>query len=304
MLIALSTFACAAFHLRPPSPETARASVGALCARRRGDRTLTERKNMRLEAQCHMQLSVDKPTPLIAMLRPRSGDAQWIVSEAYEMEPFEPVTEYTDGFGNLCQRLTAPAGSFRIGVRAQVETSEQITVAPGASWTPPAELPADVLQFLLPSRYCPSDKLQDKARSVVQDARPGYDQVDAIRKFIQREITYKYGVSDSSSDALDTLKAGAGVCRDFSHIGISLCRALQIPARMVVGFLYQLDPMDMHAWFEAFVGGRWYTFDATQEEPRGGRIAVAYGRDAVDVALFNEYGPVKVKDMHVSVSKL
>lgn len=259
---------------------------------------------MRLEATCQMQLSVENPTPLVAMLRPRSGEGQWVVSETYTMEPFVPVTEYTDSYGNLCQRLTAPAGSFRVGMTAQVETADEITVAPGAGWTALEDLPSDVLQFLLPSRYCPSDKLEDKAREVVADARPGYDQVDAIRKFIQREITYKYGVSDSSSDALDTLKAGAGVCRDFSHIGISLCRALQIPARMVVGFLYKLDPMDMHAWFEAFVGGRWYTFDATQKEPRGGRIAVAYGRDAVDVALFNEYGPVKVKNMHVSVSEL
>lgn len=259
---------------------------------------------MRLEAKCQMQLSVDKPTPMIAMLRPRSGAGQWVVSETYNMSPFVPVIEYTDSYGNLCQRLTAPAGSFSIGVTAQVETAGQITVAPGAALTELAELPSDVLQFLLPSRYCPSDKLQDKARSVVGNARPGYDQVDAICRFIQREITYKYGVSDSSSDALDTLEARAGVCRDFSHIGISLCRALQIPARMVVGFLYQLDPMDMHAWFEAFVDGRWYTFDATQQEPRGGRVAVAYGRDAVDVALFNEYGPVKVKEMHVAVSKL
>jgi transglutaminase-like putative cysteine protease len=259
---------------------------------------------MRLEAECQMKLSVEKPTPMIAMLRPRSGEGQWVVSETYDMEPFVPVVEYVDAYGNLCQRLTAPAGAFRIGIKAQVETADQIAVAPGAAWTELPDLPVDTLQFLLPSRYCPADKLQDKAREIVGDARPGYDQVAAISRFIQREIKYKYGVSDSSTDALETLEKRAGVCRDFSHIGISLCRALQIPARMVVGFLYRLDPMDMHAWFEAFVGGRWYTFDATQTEPRGGRIAVAYGRDAVDVALFNEYGPVKVKDMHVAVSSV
>ena len=256
---------------------------------------------MRLEAKCQMKLNAKQPTPLIGMLRPRSGEGQWVVSETYDVEPFVPVVEYTDAFGNLCQRLTAPAGAFRIGVTAQVETAEHITVAPGAALSPVGELPADVLQFLLPSRYCPSDKLADRARAVVGSARPGYDQVEAIRHFIHTQIKYKYGVSNSSTDALETLQAGAGVCRDFSHIGISLCRALQIPARMVVGFLYRLDPMDMHAWFEAFVGGRWYSFDATQPEPRGGRIAVAYGRDATDVALFNEYGPVEVREMHVSV---
>jgi transglutaminase-like putative cysteine protease len=259
---------------------------------------------MRLEAQCKMILNVEQPTPLVAMLRPRSGEGQWVVSESYELEPFVPVVEYNDAFGNLCQRLTTPKGRFQIGVTAQVETSDHITVAPGAPFTPPAEVPADVLQFLLPSRYCPSDKMQDKAREIVGSAKPGYDQVEAIRHFIHTQIEYKYGVSDSSTDALDTLQAGAGVCRDFSHIGISLSRALLIPARMVVGFLHKLDPMDMHAWFEAFVGGRWYTFDATQPEPRGGRIAVAYGRDATDVALFNEYGPIKVEKMHVSVSEV
>jgi transglutaminase-like putative cysteine protease len=257
---------------------------------------------MRLEAKCSMDLKASQPTPLVAMLRPRSGDGQWVVSESYDIQPFVPVTEYTDGFGNLCQRLVAPKGQFHVGVSALVETADHITVAHGAPFTELAALPADVLQYLLPSRYCPSDKLQDKAKAVVARAQPGYDQVEAIQQFIRREIEYKYGVSNASTDAQETLQAGAGVCRDFSHIGISLCRALQIPARMVVGFLYKLDPMDMHAWFEAFVGGRWYTFDATQNEPRGGRIAVAYGRDATDVALFNEYGPVEVKDMKVSVT--
>jgi transglutaminase-like putative cysteine protease len=259
---------------------------------------------MRLAAKCEMSLEVEEPAPLVAMLRPRSGEGQWVVRESYEIEPFVPVTEYTDVYGNLCQRLVPGKGKFRIGVMAEVETADQIAVAPSAPLTPLPELPADVLQFLLPSRYCPSDKLGDKARTVVGDARPGYAQVEAIRNFIHTRIEYKYGVSNSSTDAAETLEAKAGVCRDFSHIGISLCRALLIPARMTVGFLHELEPMDMHAWFEAFVGGRWYTFDATQEAPRGGRIAVAYGRDAADVALFNEYGPVQVKNMSVSVTKL
>jgi transglutaminase-like putative cysteine protease len=107
---------------------------------------------------------------------------------------------------------------------------------------------------------------------------------------VHRNIAYQYGVSTATTDAIDTLNAQAGVCRDFSHIGISLCRALRIPARMVVGYLYQLNPMDLHAWFEAYIGGRWYTFDATQDRPRAGRIVVAYGRDATDVAFISNYG--------------
>jgi transglutaminase-like putative cysteine protease len=256
---------------------------------------------MRLKAGCEMYLESDRETPLIAMLRPRSGEGQWVASESYQLEPFTPVSEYTDVFGNLCQRLVAPAGRFYIRVDAEVETSNEIAVAPGAPRTPVQQLPEDTLQYLLPSRYCPCDRLEDKAREVVAKHAAGYDEVEAIRAFIQRDIEYKYGVSNASTDACETLRDGAGVCRDFAHIGISLCRALHIPARMVVGWLHELDPMDMHAWFEAFVGGRWYTFDATQRKPRGGRVAVAYGRDAGDVALFNEYGPTQVAKMKVWV---
>jgi transglutaminase-like putative cysteine protease len=257
---------------------------------------------MRLHATCEMTLSAKGDVPLVAMLRPKSGRVQFVANESYEIEPFVPVTEYVDGFGNLCQRLVARADPFRIKVCAVVEVPDAIDVSPGAPFTPIEQLPDDVLQFLLPSRYCPSDKMGDTAQTVTRDRPPGYDQVEAIRAWIHHEFEYRYGVSDGSTGALETLRDRAGVCRDFSHVGISLCRAQLIPARMVVGYLHGLDPMDMHAWFEAFVGGRWYTFDATQDAPRGGRIAVAYGRDAADVALFSEYGPIEVKKMTVTVT--
>jgi transglutaminase-like putative cysteine protease len=121
-------------------------------------------------------------------------------------------------------------------------------------------------------------------------------------------VKYQYGTSDASTSAVDTAKTRIGVCRDFAHLGIALCRSYSIPARMVVGYLYQLDPMDLHAWFEAYLGdrgstteGRWFTFDATQSEPRGNRIAIAYGRDATDVALATQYGPLTLNEMHVWV---
>ena len=155
------------------------------------------------------------------------------------------------------------------------------------------------LVFLLPSRYCPSDKLESRAREIVGTASPGYGQVEAIRAWIQAHLEYRYGSSNVSTDAADTLAAGAGVCRDFAHVGIALTRALRIPARMVVGYLHQLEPMDLHAWFEAFVGGRWYTFDATQQQPRGGRVVLAYGRDAADVAFISNYGPLVSTKMTV-----
>jgi transglutaminase-like putative cysteine protease len=165
------------------------------------------------------------------------------------------------------------------------------------------DLPPDVLHFLLPSRYCQSDQLTKLAQQIVGEAAPGYDQIEAIRAWIQQNIRYQYGVSSSSTTALETLEQRAGVCRDFVHLGMALCRSLDIPARMVVGYLYQLEPMDLHAWFEAFVGGRWYAFDATQAKPAGGRIAVAYGRDAADVAFATQFGPAQLTDMRVWVEQ-
>lgn len=258
---------------------------------------------MRLKAGCEMVLRASVPVPLIAMLRPRSGDAQWIASERYELDPHVKAIEYVDGFGNLCQRMIAPATRFRIRTEALVEVDDSIAVRPGAPPTSPEALPNHALQFLLPSRYCPSDTLDKLAKEVVSGKSPGYDQVDAIRAWVRDNIEYRYGVSNASSSATDTIRDKAGVCRDFAHIGLSLCRAIHIPARMVVGYLYQLDPMDLHAWFEAFIDGRWYTFDATQKEPRGGRIAIAYGRDAADVALITELGELETDSMKAWVEK-
>ena len=257
---------------------------------------------MRLIASASITVECSQPCPSVAMLRPRSGPAQWVVGDRYEMQPWVPAKEYVDVFGNLCQRFTLPQGATTIEVRSEVETSEQLAVDMHAPLTPVEMLPDEVLVYLLPSRYCPSDKLADRAREIVQGCSPGYAQVDRIREWITTNHEYRYGVSCESTDAMDTMVAKAGVCRDFAHIGVSLCRALQIPARTVVGYLHELDPMDLHAWFEAFVGGRWFTFDATQPAPRGGRIVVAYGRDIADVAFLSNYGPMEIQKMTVQVS--
>ena len=256
---------------------------------------------MRLYAGCDMTLEASEPCPVVAMLRPRSGAAQWLANESYQFDPPVRPTEYVDSHGNLCQRFEIQPGKMRIRCSAIVDTDDVIAVEPNAPATPVHELPDDALQFMLQSRYCPSDKLRDRAQSIVAGVAPGYAQVEAIRAWVNTHIAYQYGVSSETTDAIDTLEAKAGVCRDFSHIGISLCRALHIPARMVVGYLYQLDPMDLHAWFEAFVGGRWYTFDATQDQPRGGRIVVAYGRDAADVAFISNYGELRTESLRAWV---
>ena len=261
---------------------------------------------MKLKAACTITVTAASDCPMIAMLRPRSGPSQWIISERYELQPPVPVSEFVDGYGNLCQRLTVPQGQLRIAVEVTMEVEAQIAVALEAPHTPMTALPDNILHYLLQSRYCPSDKMHEQALALVGDARPGYAQVEKIRAWIQHNLEYRYGVSSASTDALETLAHGAGVCRDFAHVGIALCRALQIPARMVVGYLHGLMPMDLHAWFEAFVGGRWYTFDATQDTPRGGRIVLAYGHDAADVAFMSDYGaqPLQMDEMRVEVTAL
>jgi transglutaminase-like putative cysteine protease len=258
---------------------------------------------MRLNAGCEITFDVAEITPFILMLRPRSGYGQWVTQEQYSLSQSVPVIEYVDSYGNLCQRLTAPVGNFIVTASATVETADTIDVQPGAPFTPVEQLPDNTLQFLLPSRYCESDLLGDLASKIVTDSASGYDQVEAIRNWIYSNVEYRYGVSNASTSAQDTASERTGVCRDFAHLGLALCRSLSIPARMVVGYLHKLDPMDLHAWFEAFVAGRWYTFDATQERPRGGRITIAYGRDAADVALATQFGPATLTNMHVWVNE-
>ncbi|HEX2542237.1 MAG TPA: transglutaminase family protein [Caldimonas sp.] len=254
--------------------------------------------SLKLHVGCDITVRAAADCPIVAMLRPASGLAQWLSSETYAFDPWVPTTEYVDTFGNLCQRMVVPRGDMRLWVEATVETEPHLAVEPSAPFMPVEELPDIALQYLLPSRYCPSDTLLARALEIA-GFQPGYAQVEAIRAWIHANIAYRYGTSDSSTDAAATLQAGAGVCRDFAHVGIALTRALSIPARMVVGYLHRLDPIDLHAWFEAYVGNRWYTFDATQPEPRGGRVVLAYGRDAADVAFISNYGRLETVAMKV-----
>jgi transglutaminase-like putative cysteine protease len=258
---------------------------------------------MIIDASCHISLHAKAHIPVILMLRPRSGYAQWIMREEYSITPLSQVIEYNDALGNLCQRVTIGPGDCTIVCSCRADTADGIDVEPGAEFVPAQFLPESALQFLLPSRYCQSDQLGQLASSIVGNAPGGYQQVEAIRRWLHDHLKYQYGQSDASTSALDTAKSKVGVCRDFSHLGIALCRSLNIPARMVVGYLHQLDPMDLHAWFEAFVGGRWYVFDGTQSEPRGNRIAIAYGRDAADVALVTQFGALELKEMKVTVNE-
>lgn len=238
------------------------------------------------------------------MMRPRSGWQQWVARERYELTPTVPVTEFTDQFGNLCQRLVAPAGSFRVHTSVDVETSDAYDTAYGTPFVEVQQLPGETLPFLYPSRYCESDRFTLMARDITAGRAAGYDQVAAIVEYIRHNILYTPGLGQQIISAAELNEIGNGVCRDMAHLGIACCRALSIPARMVVGYLETLVPMDLHAWFEAYVGGRWYTFDPTQNDLYGGRIAIGFGRDAADVAIYTQFGDPAPLLMQVNVERL
>ena len=246
---------------------------------------------MWLRTSCKLAFTVASPTPFILMLRARSGAHQWVGRETYALKPSLQAVEFTDSYGNLCQRLIAPPGDFSIDTSADVLTADTIEVKPGAPFVEVQNLPDAVLTYLLPSRYCESEQFFVMANQIVMGARPGYDQVARLVEWIQRSVRFDPASSHAYMSAVEVNRRREGVCRDLSHLGIAMCRALCIPARMVVGYLHGLEPMDLHAWFEAYVGGQWYIFDATQATARGGRVTVAYGHDAANVAIYSQFGP-------------
>jgi transglutaminase-like putative cysteine protease len=246
---------------------------------------------MWLHASCSLSFSVSIPTPLVLMLRPRSGPSQWVAREEYRLAPPVPVVEFTDVFGNLCQRLTAPVGDFQVYTSADVMVTPEPPELTDAPFIEVPDLPDAVLGYLLPSRYCEADRLGDKAHEIVGNAPLGHAQVTAITEWIRANVRYTPGSSSYPVSAMEVMQRGEGVCRDLAQVAIALCRALCIPARLVVGYVLDLQPMDVHAWVEAYVGHRWHRFDPSRPAP-GPRIAIAYGRDATDVAIYNQYGPL------------
>lgn len=245
---------------------------------------------MRLRISCDLKFEIFEPTPFILMLRPRSGSQQWVEREEYKITPSMPVFEFTDNYGNLCQRLIAQPGMFSISTSSDVVTSNFIDQGFGAPFIEIQNLPDAVLSYLLPSRYCESDRFNEMSAAITEGQLMGYNQVSAITNWLRENIEYLPGSNNQPLSAIQVNNRQFGVCRDLAHLGIALCRSLSIPARIVVGYLHNLEPMDMHAWFEAYIGNRWYTFDATQVGSPGGYVILGFGRDAADVAIFNQFG--------------
>ena len=218
------------------------------------------------------------------------------------IEPEVPFEAYVDSFGNRCGRIMVPAGRLRLWDDAIVEDSGEVDeVAPYAIQHPVQDLPVDVLPYLLPSRYCEVDRISDLAWSLFGNTPEGWGRAQAICDWVHNHVTFGYQYARPTKSAYDVYEEKKGVCRDFTHLALTLCRCMNIPARYATGYLGDIgvpispDPMDFSGWFEVYLGGRWYTMDARHNKPRIGRVVMARGRDAVDVALTTSFGSSRLE---------
>jgi transglutaminase-like putative cysteine protease len=237
-------------------------------------------------------------------VRPRPDGAHRVVSEAWE--PPVPARSYVDGFGNVCERFVLPEGPSTVCYDAVVEVPSGFDdMDKEAAQTPIQDLPDDALVFLLPSRFCWPDVLHDEAWELFGDVSPGWSRVQAVCDWVHSNVRYQVGASTPLTTAQDVWECRAGVCRDLTQLGITLCRSLNIPARYVSGYLPDIAvtppdlPMDFCSWLEAYLDGRWWTFDPRNNEPRIGRVVIARGRDALDTAMVTTWGAAELKVMTV-----
>ena len=238
------------------------------------------------------------PTPLLLMLNlhpSRLDDLR--TPQQMLFDPPVPASDYTAGFGNVCTRVVAPPGLLRVTNQFTIaDPGEPDPVVADAPQHPVDELPPDVLVYLLGSRYCETDRLSDTAWSLFGHIQPGWGRVQAIVEYVHDRITFGYEFARATRTAHEAFMERQGVCRDFAHLAVALCRCMNIPARYCTGYLGDIgvpasdDPMDFSAWFDVFLGGAWHTFDARHNKRRIGRLLVARGRDATDVAISTAFG--------------
>jgi len=254
---------------------------------------------MLLRIGYEMAFSFPQPTAMILMLHVHPSRAAMIRKpELLEVEPWVPVSDYIDCFGNRCSRLVAPSGRVVFRNDAIVEDNGQPDPQVwDALQHNVQDLPSDVLPFLLASRYCEVDSdLKDLAGTLFNDVPPAWPRVQAICNFVHQHVYFDYMQARANRTALETFHERIGVCRDITHLAITLCRCMNIPARYCTGYLSDvavpptLVPMDFSAWFEAYLGGKWHVFDPRNNVPRIGRVLMARGRDATDAALTTTFG--------------
>ena len=251
-------------------------------------------------------------TPLVLMLIVHPSRARDLVQPDHlRVSPALPVARYLDAFGNICSRMVAPPGEVAIRTDAIVaDCGLPDAVEPAARQHEVGELPHDALVFLLGSRYCETERLMNVAWSNFAGTQPGWPRVQAICDFVNSHLRFGYPHARATRTAVEAFVERRGVCRDFAHLAVTLCRCMNIPARYCTGYLGDIDvepepePMDFSAWFEVYLGGRWYAFDARHNVPRIGRIVMARGRDAADVALSTTFGRNTIKRFNVVTDEI
>ena len=253
---------------------------------------------MRIRAGYEITYDCPIPVPMMLTLDVHPSRRHLLESpDTLRTDPPVEISQYVDGFGNICHRLTAPAGRITLSTDFMV-TDDGLAdeVMPQAAQVEIADLPDDVLVYLLGSRYCETDRLSELAWSLFQTSPPGWRRVQAICDFVHNHIVFGYEHARATKTAYEAYCEGRGVCRDYTHLAVAFCRCMNIPARYCTGYLPDIGvplllPMDFSAWFEVWLGGRWHTFDARNNKPRIGRVLIARGRDATDVAIANTFGP-------------
>jgi transglutaminase-like putative cysteine protease len=255
---------------------------------------------------CDFVESSQFPVSAVFQVEPLESQSIKIVSAEWTTEPTLDSHVYRDIYRNPCRRLTVPVGRSVMSYRATIlvpDATEDVDLS--APECLPAELPDEVLLYTLPSRYCLPDVLGQEAWTRFGSVDPGYGRVQAICDYVHNHLRFAYGSSTARTTAADVHESRYGVCRDFTHLAVSLCRALNIPARYVFGYLPEIEvekrgiPMDFAAWMEVWLGDRWWTFDPRNNQPRKGRVLIGRGRDAADVAMLTTFGAPYLQSMTV-----
>jgi transglutaminase-like putative cysteine protease len=262
---------------------------------------------MRISAGCEITYDCPQPTPMLLLVSPHTSREADLIGPA-EMSFSPPIAarDYIDGFGNRCTRIVAPPGRLVISTRLLVhDPGTRDVLSPMAHQRPVESLPDEILVYLLGSRYCDTDRLTEVAWSLFGQGPTGWARVQAICDFVHHRIAFGYEHARATRTASEAFDEARGVCRDYAHLAVTLCRCVNIPARYCTGYLGDIGepppygPMDFAAWFEVFLDDRWHTFDARNNTPRIGRILMARGRDATDVAIATTFGPCTLSGFRV-----
>ena len=262
---------------------------------------------MQLRLGCRLAYRLPQPTPMIFTLNVHFTRVSDLIGrDDLRFDPPLPIAPYRDSFGNWCTRIVAPKGTLRVSADVLVNDSGRPdTIAPDARQQAVPDLPEETLLFLLGSRYCETDRLSDTAWQLFGQGPTGWARVQAICDYVHRHIGFGYEHARVTRTALEAFNERVGVCRDYAHLAVAFCRCMNIPARYCTGYLGEIGmpppygPMDFAAWFEAYLDGQWHTFDARNNIPRIGRVLIARGRDAADVAISNSYGPNTLTNFRV-----